>query len=154
MNGADPDGPSERDSMGRVGSRTARLAAALLAAAAFGAAAAPRALGAPEVTVVAVGVNRSYKGSLQELRFAEDDARRFAQAMTTVGLVPLAKATVLTSPTVEGLRRVLKDLRPAHGEAAGRKLVFYFSGHADDAGVHLRDGALSRQDLHAELGAI
>src|SRR6188768_1830035 len=91
--------------------------------------AAPRVFAASEVTVIAVGANRSYKNKLEELRFAEDDARRFAQAMTTVGLVPLAKSTVLTSPTLAELKRVLKDLRPAHGDASDRKLIFYFSGH-------------------------
>jgi hypothetical protein len=115
---------------------------------------APRALAAPEVTVVAVGANHSYKKSLKDLKFAEDDAKRFAQAMTTVGLVPTARSTILAAPGLADVRRVLRELKKGGPDAAQRKFVFYFSGHADDAGIHLKDGPMSRRELHDELSGV
>jgi hypothetical protein len=131
------------------------VAAVVFAAVSLGGAPA-NAANAPEVTVLAVGANHSFKKTLGELKFAELDAERFARAMTSVGLVPTARATVLTGGDTEDFRRVLRELAKAGASEAdgGRKFVFYFSGHADDQGIHFPDGPIGKAELHELLTAV
>lgn len=110
-------------------------------------------LAVPDVQVLAVGTNHSFKPSLETLKFAEEDARRFAEAMKTVGLVPDIKATVVTNASVADFReafRAAKELA-ARDDSLSRKFIFYFSGHSDDKGLHMRDGMISKSELHDML---
>lgn len=117
------------------------------------------ALAVPDVQVLAVGSNQSYVKTLKDLRFAEADAKRFADAMQTVGLVPSVRATVLTDASVKDFRDAFRQLvaqdklESKEGNAA-RKFVFYYSGHSDDRGLHLKDGLISKSELHDELSGL
>ena len=35
-----------------------------------------------------------------------------------------------------------------------QKFVFYYSGHSDERGLHLRDGLLAKEELHQRLASI
>lgn len=115
------------------------------------------ALAASDVQVLAIGTNHSYKGSLQSLKFAESDARRFTEAMQTVGLVPSVNATVVTDATIADFRnafRTAEALAKRSDDPAARKFIFYFSGHSDDRGLHMRDGMITKSELHDRLSGI
>ncbi len=122
-------------------------------------AAAPAALAVPDVQVLAVGSNQSFIKSLKDLRFAEADAKRFAAAMQTVGLVPSVRAQVLTDASVADFRDafrqlVAQDKVDAKDGNVARKFIFYYSGHSDDKGLHLKDGMISKSELHDELSSL
>lgn len=109
----------------------------------------------PDVEVLAIGANRSFKDRLPELKFAEQDAKRFGEAMQTVGLVPRVKAQVLTGLTTRELRRTFQAMiAQKDAGAQGKKFIFYFSGHSDDAGLHLKDGLVTKSELHDFLTAM
>lgn len=113
----------------------------------------------PDVQVLAVGSNQSYVKSLKDLRFAAADAKRFVAAMQTVGLVPSVRAQVLTDATVKDFRDAFRQLAAqdridAKEGNAARKFIFYYSGHSDDKGLHLKDGLISKSELHDELTSL
>lgn len=104
-----------------------------------------------DVEAFIVGSNSSFDDRLSKLQFAELDARRFAEAMSTVGLIPTRDATLLIAPSLTELRRAVlakEQNKPA------RKFMFYFSGHSDDAGLHLKDGIFTKSELHSFLSSV
>ena len=110
-----------------------------------------------EVSVLAVGSNDSFKETLPALLYAEDDAARFVEAMKSVGLVPKARATTLQSPSVAEFRQVLAHMSKPSGLGVAepsRKFIFYYSGHADETGLHLSDGLITKKELHKSLGEL
>jgi hypothetical protein len=129
-----------------------RLARAVVGAAGLTAAlaTASAAFAATTSVVVAVGVNRSFDPALAPLAYAETDAERFTQVMRDVGGVSAEHATVLRSPTAAEfaatVRSQLAAAHPAPGDSL--RLILYFSGHADERGLHFRTGALDRSVLH------
>ncbi len=106
--------------------------------------------------VVAVGTNHSFDKSLETLQFAEDDARKFALAMKTVGMVPDLKISTVINPTVQEFRQTLTILSKDDGEVRSKngsksKLIFFFSGHSDENGLHFSDGMIPKDELHGIL---
>lgn len=113
---------------------------------------APEAAPPAAVRVLAVGANQSYRPTAKALRFAEDDARRFAEAMRTVGLVPAVLSRSLTGATVDEFRAALADL--AKGGPQVGKFIFYFSGHSDETGLQFKDGLIEKEELHRLLTSV
>lgn len=106
--------------------------------------------------VISVGTNHSYDRSLETLQFAEEDARKFALAMKTVGMVPNLKISTLINPTIQSFRETLNQLASEQvkggSDSSGKsKLIFYFSGHSDENGLHFSDGLLPKAELHGFL---
>lgn len=96
------------------------------------------------------------------LRFSHHDARRLANTLKEVGHFPAQNIVILTdsSPmkiTAE-IRRLSSRLsrRAEHvaGESNEDLFVFYYSGHADEAGLHPGRGSLSYRHLKQLLAAI
>lgn len=110
-------------------------------------------MGALTTLVLAIGVNQSGDPALAALRFAESDAEKFAHTIQQVdgdadqdGGV---QGRLGRSPSLSDFRAQMDQVeRTARRED---RLVFYFSGHADDRGLHFRDGFLPRETLHAWL---
>jgi hypothetical protein len=135
--------------------RTGRAAALTLLLGALMALATP--LARAETVVFAIASSRSFDKRLPELQFADRDAERFADAMRRVGLVEAKSVVLLPAATRAAFWRAAYELRakPDNGKAKGsRKLIMYFSGHADDGGLHLADGILKRSELHEFLGSL
>lgn len=101
---------------------------------------------AMQVHVVAIGVNKSFDSSLPSLRYADRDAQQFVDAMQ-LGGAEGSGSTVLASPTRAEFDAAMSALAATAGKESKGKLLFYFSGHADERGLHLKDGALTRQQL-------
>ncbi|MBK7863072.1 MAG: caspase family protein [Archangiaceae bacterium] len=92
------------------------------------------------------------------LHFAESDAARVHQTLLELGGVAPGRASLLAQPSPS---EVLEALSVARGRAAelsaqGKKvtLFFYFSGHGDEASLHLGAERLALTALRARLSAI
>lgn len=99
--------------------------------------------------VVAAGVNASFDQGLAILSFAETDAERFAHVMSSAGGVDPSNSTLLKGPTAEEFVQAVKDRMRTAPQPA--RLILYFSGHADDRGLHFRHGPLPMAKLRALL---
>lgn len=99
--------------------------------------------------VVAAGVNTSFDPNVGTLSYAETDAERFANVMAGVGHVEAANLALLRGPTAqEFLQMIAERVRTAPKPA---RLILYFSGHADDRGMHFRHGPLPMATLRSFL---
>jgi len=87
----------------------------------------------------------------QTLRFAEDDAAKMFDVLTTLGRFPPENAILMQGESPETVRRVLiavNDRIRADVAAGDEAVLFvYFSGHADAQALHLGDEALEIRSL-------
>jgi hypothetical protein len=74
------------------------------------------------------------------LRWAQEDARRIHATLVSIGDVHPERAELLLDPTVSGLEERWRSLASRVAETRLRgetaTLLFYYSGHADDAALH------------------
>lgn len=112
-------------------------------------------VGQGSVVVLAVGANLSFDPSMPKLRYSAEDARRFAASMIDVGKAPASQVFLLTNPTRAELRSAFENADRALRKAGPTsKFVFYFSGHATEDGIHLKDAALSKEELRESFQAV
>lgn len=98
-------------------------------------------MGVLTTIVLAVGVNQSVDPAMSSLRFAESDAEKLAHTLEQVDGYASSdgqvKARLARSPSLYDFRTQMDQIeRTARRED---RLVLYFSGHADDRGLHFRD---------------
>jgi len=90
-------------------------------------------------------------GELEPLRYAERDALRFADLLGALGGFEDGELSVLMSPTPEALDAEMARLS-AEMEGGGDGLfLFYYSGHADAAGLLLGDTRYPYDDLKSRI---
>jgi hypothetical protein len=107
------------------------------------------------VFVLALANAESFERGLPVLRFAHEDLARFTKAMTRMGLLPETRVTTLEDASLASVRAAFADVAAAVRKAPGNsKLVFYYTGHSDATGLHLADGLLRKDELHALLGSV
>jgi uncharacterized caspase-like protein len=105
--------------------------------------------GAPRRVALVVGNNRGDAGK-PELRYAERDARRFAEVLRRLGGVP--EIELLVGRDAGQLRRVLaRQQRALAGEDEGAVFFFYYSGHADDSALQLGETRMPFSELRQTL---
>jgi len=89
------------------------------------------------------------------LRYAERDARRMHAILTRLGGVREQDATLLTGVDADDVRGALRGLESRAGAARERGeetlLLVYFSGHAKDGELRLRDTRLPLSELRSHL---
>jgi caspase domain-containing protein len=113
-------------------------------------AAAPAAAARGRVLVLVVGNNRGLDVEYP-LRFAVQDAQRFAQVMTELGDVQREDLHLLTNASkADFLEELAKVRAQATSDAT---LVVYFSGHGSTRAIHLEGEKLNLSELQAELEA-
>lgn len=106
--------------------------------------------GHSEVVVVAAGSNRSIDPKTKPLEFASRDASSFADTMIKVGAVPSAMVKLAKNPRLSEFEETLKNslqLLKTSANQTSNKFIFFFSGHADERGLHFRDGFFSKESL-------
>jgi uncharacterized caspase-like protein len=130
----------------------------LAAVAALAAALAVPAPGAARERRFALMVGQPDGGAgTQALRYAERDARRMHAILLRLGGVEESDARLLLSPSADEVRRALADL--GQGSAAARAagdstlLLVYYSGHAKDGALRLRETRLELSELRRLLEA-
>ncbi|MCB0422104.1 MAG: caspase family protein [Bdellovibrionales bacterium] len=103
-----------------------------------------------EFQALIVSATDSFKKNESQLNYAKKDAERVAKAMRTAGRVPFGSILHLENPsTVEFNRAVEKMSR-----TGTKKFMFYYTGHSDDQGIHLKDGKIDRSKFHDILKKI
>jgi caspase domain-containing protein len=109
-----------------------------------------------EVHRFALVVGDSHGGAgTRPLRYAERDARRMHGILTRLGGVREEDARLLTGVDADEVRRSLRDLVQRAGAAKARGeetlLLLYYSGHAKDGELRLRDTRLPLSELRQGL---
>ena len=104
---------------------------------------------AAERRALVVGANDG-GAELALLHHAEADALRVADVLTELGGFDGSQVVVLASPTAREVRAAL-DALARTGTEDGSMFVFYYSGHADAAGLRLGADTLSWEELKAEV---
>lgn len=111
----------------------------------------PAAVQAASHFAVFVGSNRAPTG-LNSLRHSHADARRMRDVFVELGGIPAENAVLLLDPGSEALRASLNALR-ARGAAEGaQRLLFYYSGHADQSALLLGEQTFPFAEIRAFLG--
>ncbi len=106
---------------------------------------------APRRLALVVGANGAPPGR-RPLRYSHEDAKHVALVLTQVAGFDGADVSVLLDPSpravLDELDRLLRD-----AEGAGREalLLFYYSGHADDASLYPGGQALLMSELKPRL---
>ena len=91
----------------------------------------------PEVWLLAVGAN---DGLLDEepLRFAVDDAQRYARTLAKVGGLTPEHTQVLIQPKPDDVRAARRQIADKTSRLSTPPIVhFYYSGHGDRDTLHL-----------------
>jgi hypothetical protein len=105
--------------------------------------------------VLAIAASEGRPGEAR-LVHAGDDAALLVSTFARVGPVPPGGSVVLTAPSPRGVEEALERLgrmiaaRQAQGRASDT-LVVYYSGHADDEGMHLGRETLGFAELRRWL---
>ena len=128
-----------------------RLAAGLLAAWSWGAAAASGPA-ADELLPFALVVGHNDGGAgMVELRYAHRDARKLRDVFLELGRLEPSRVWTELDPEAAELRRSMAELDAAmtRARAGGRQvlLIFYYSGHAKDGYLRLGDSRLGMHEL-------
>jgi hypothetical protein len=92
------------------------------------------------------------------LRYAEADANRFRDVLVELGDVRPDRAIVSMGGSPEQLLQALTEARgrAAEIQRSGSRVVllFYYSGHGDEDGLHLPRGTMPLSELRAEMNRI
>jgi hypothetical protein len=118
-------------------------------------AAAPNVLAEPVRILVAAGSKIGLPAE-RPLKFADNDAKRVRDVMTSLGGVKNEHAFYLTEPNRKDLFAAL-DRAKAEAQthrAEEVTLVFYFSGHGDREALHLGSERVLVSELTAKLGEV
>lgn len=104
-----------------------------------------------------VGANRG-GAQQQDLRYAQEDARRLAELLTTLGRFPARNVRLLSAPTraqlVAGLDQLARDAGSAKASGAQVQILFYYSGHARSNAISLGAEELPLHELRERLLAL
>ena len=104
---------------------------------------------AGERYLIAIGNNEGAKDELT-LRYAEADARRFADVLERLGGLPPQNIIQVLGRDANDLRAALADVDARIGKAERDvSLLVYYSGHADASGLHLGSSILEYDELKA-----
>jgi len=93
----------------------------------------------------------------QRLKYAERDAKRMQAVLMRLGKVRSEDARLLLSPGADGVRRALAEVsdrsRAARERGDSTVLLVYYSGHAKDGELRLRETRLALDELKRLLAA-
>jgi len=124
-------------------------------------AAADIAPGLPSATidryVIAISANNGGKGR-PLLRYAESDAKSFARVLKDMGGVEQRNIYLIQEPSVDFLNAHLdnidKLLTRGKGKSGRDEVLVYYSGHADERGLHLGEETYSWQEFRRRVDAL
>lgn len=107
--------------------------------------------------VIAISANNGGKGRPM-LRYAESDAKSFAGVLKDMGGVEQKNVYLIQEPSVEFLNARLdnldKILASAKGKSGREEVLVYYSGHADERGLHLGEETYSWQEFRKRVDAL
>lgn len=105
--------------------------------------------------LIAVG-NKDGLAAERPLKFADNDAKRVKEVLTSLGGVRNEHAFFLAEPTRAALYGAIDKARAIAQTHRAEEvtLLFYFSGHGDRDAIHLSGDRLLIRDLSTKLGEV
>lgn len=107
--------------------------------------------------VIAVSANNGGKDRPM-LRYAESDAKSFASVLKDMGGVAQKNVYLIQEPSVSFLNARLNDidkiLSSSKGKNGREEVLVYYSGHADEKGLHLGEETYSWQEFRKRVDAL
>lgn len=89
------------------------------------------------------------------LRYAESDAKSFVNVMHEMGGVPKSNQFFVREPSVSEIKKQLSVLdgvlKKNKGQNARQEVLVYYSGHADEKGIHLGNENFAWSELRANI---
>lgn len=107
--------------------------------------------------VIAISANDGGKDR-PKLRYAESDAKSFAAVLKDMGGVEQKNVYLIQEPSVSFLNARLGDLdkilTSSKGKVGRDEVLVYYSGHADEKGLHLGEETYSWQEFRKRIDAL
>ncbi len=107
--------------------------------------------------VIAISANNGGMGR-PVLRYAESDAKSFAGVLKDMGGVEQKNIFLIREPSVSFLNAHLdnldKVLAQGKGKSGREEVLVYYSGHADEKGLHLGEETYSWQEFRKRVDAL
>lgn len=107
--------------------------------------------------VIAISANNGGKGR-PVLRYAESDAKSFANVLKEMGGVDQRNIYLIQEPSVKFLNAHLSNvdqlLSKNKGKSGREEVLVYYSGHADERGLHLGEETYSWQEFRKRIDAL
>lgn len=103
-----------------------------------------------EFQALIVSADNSYLPSEKNLEYASMDASRLVRALVTSAKVPEQNVLVLKNPTMEEFDRAVQKMV----SSSTQKFMFYYSGHSDENGLHLKNGSITKSKFHDLLAKV
>lgn len=89
------------------------------------------------------------------LRYAESDAESFVNVMREMGGVPKSNQFFVREPSVSEIKKQFSVLdgvlKKNKGQNARQEVLVYYSGHADEKGIHLGNENFAWSELRANI---
>ncbi|MBX2804310.1 MAG: caspase family protein [Myxococcales bacterium] len=101
---------------------------------------------APRRFALVVGSNEGLPGEAP-LRYADDDAQRFADALVRVGDVRQEDLVLLRDAPASAIGRALDDLAGRTRASPESVMILFYSGHASEHALHVGGEAVALQPL-------
>lgn len=107
--------------------------------------------------VLSIGVNDGGNGRVL-LRYAQSDAKSFSNVMLEMGGVAKGNLFLITEPSVGELLNALetldKKMRETSNAQNRREVLVYYSGHADEKGIHLGNEIYGWKNFRERISAL
>lgn len=107
--------------------------------------------------VVAVSANNG-GGNRPMLRYAESDAKSFANVLKEMGGVQPQNVILVKQPTIENLKQEFQNLdkKILQVKSAGgrNEVLIYYSGHADDKGLRLGEETYAWKEFRSRIDSL
>lgn len=110
----------------------------------------------PDVAILVISSSKSFDQGLAPLKFSAQDGERFGDIMGSVGRVPKENIVYLSDAKTADLPLAIERVNRifAGCPECPNKFIFYYSGHADEQGLHFKDGEVGKAQLHQALGLV
>lgn len=106
--------------------------------------------GTNEFHALIVSAEDSTYAGEKKLDYSSMDANRLTRALTVAGKIGSENITNLKNPSIEEF----DDAVSAISKKSNQKFMFYFSGHSNENGLHLKDGAITKAKFHEFLSKV
>ncbi len=97
-----------------------------------------------------VSADDSYVLAEKNLEYSAMDASRLSKALVSAAKVPEQSIVNLKNPSIDEFDQAVVAL----AKKTTQKFMFYFSGHSDENGLHLKDGSVTKAKFHNLLAKI
>lgn len=106
--------------------------------------------GTNEFHALIVSAEDSTYAGEKKLDYTSMDANRLSRALTVAGKIDSENITNLKNPSIEEFDNAVSAI----SKKSNQKFMFYFSGHSNENGLHLKDGSITKSKFHDLLSKV